>query len=61
MTPTQGNVSRHYRYLLTGEADILSDIEAEEFQRWLDDDQEGLTPPLCAASLPQKISARRIV
>ena len=36
-----------YQYLLTGLPGELTEPEITEFQRWLDDDQDGLTPPLC--------------
>jgi len=50
MTPKQRKVSLHYQYLLTGERDGFSDSEIDDFQRWLDDDQEGLTPPICSGT-----------
>ncbi len=49
MSPEQRKVTLHYQYLLTGEANDLSAPEIEEFQRWLDDDQQGITPPICSS------------
>jgi len=48
MTPERRKVTGHYHYLLTGQDDELSRDDIKEFQRWLDDDQEGVTPPLCS-------------
>lgn len=50
MTPESRKVSLHYQYLLSGKTDALLGSEVEAFQRWLDDDQQGLTPPLCVAT-----------
>ena len=47
MCPEQKKVSSHYHYLLTGKQDILNESEIAQFQSWLDDDQEGIMPPLC--------------
>jgi hypothetical protein len=50
MTPEQARVQRHWRHLVFGstpeEKEGLSPEEADEFQRWLDDERDGLVPPL---------------
>ncbi|MFY9820772.1 MAG: hypothetical protein WAM82_05285 [Thermoanaerobaculia bacterium] len=50
MTPEQARVQRHRRHLVFGQATQeeggLSQEEAAEFQRWLDDERGGLMPPL---------------
>ncbi len=50
MTPEQARVQRHWRHLVFGplpeEEGGLSQEEAAEFQRWLDDEEGGLVPPL---------------
>ena len=63
MTPEQRKVSLHYQYLLTGEQDDLSEQEVSEFQRWLDDDQDAIMPPLCeGAPTPKQLGrANRLV
>jgi hypothetical protein len=49
MTPEQARVQRHWRHLVFGptpEEQRLSPEETAEFQRWLDDEHDGLVPPL---------------
>jgi len=46
MTPERRKVSSHYQYLLTGDAKVISDEEKTDLQKWLDDEEEGLTPPI---------------
>jgi hypothetical protein len=46
MTPELRKVTAHYYYLLTGECQKLSQVEIHDFQKWLDDDGKGITPPL---------------
>jgi hypothetical protein len=46
MTPKQEKVKQHYKYLLTAEDNLLTETEVNDFQRWLDDNAEGLEPPL---------------
>jgi len=56
MTPEQARVQRHWRHLVFGpvpaEKRGLSEEEAEEFQRWLDDERGGLVPPLAQGGRP---------
>jgi len=47
MTPEQRKVNLHYQFVMTGLPAELTEPEITEFQRWLDDDQDGLTPPIC--------------
>ncbi len=58
MTPEQGRVQRHWRHLVFGpvpeEKEGLSPKEAEEFQRWLDDERGGLVPPLAQDGRPSE-------
>jgi hypothetical protein len=50
MTPELARVQRHWRHLVFGPAPEeeggLSPEEVAEFQRWLDDERDGLVPPL---------------
>lgn len=46
MTPELKRVTAHYNFLLTSEVQTLSQGEIDEFQKWLDDDGRGITPPL---------------
>ena len=63
MTPESKKVSLHYQYLVTGSNNGLADTDVAEFQAWLDNDQQGLTPPLCvAAPTPDELRrANRLV
>jgi hypothetical protein len=47
MTPEQRKVIRHYNHVITGKSDGMTEREEKEFQQWLDDDDRGITPPLC--------------
>lgn len=49
MTPELRKVTAHYNFLLTGEPQSLSQDEISDFQKWLDDDGKGITPPLTSA------------
>lgn len=49
MTPERQKVQLHHHYLLTGNAQDLNAQELEEFQKWLDDEHDGITPPLCTS------------
>lgn len=51
MTPKRKLVSSHYDYLLTGKPEGLSSSEVEEFQAWLDDEAEGIAPPIASTPL----------
>ena len=46
MTPPLGKVRANRRLLLKGNAEGLSEKEAAELQAWLDDNWDGLTPPI---------------
>lgn len=50
MTPEQRKVSLHYQYLLIGDAGGLSEAEIARFQQWLDDDEQGVTPPMVSGA-----------
>lgn len=53
MTPERQKVRQHYVFLLTGEADkadSLNQSEQNEFQAWLDDEGDGVVPPLTTHS-----------
>lgn len=54
MTPEQEKVQRHWRHLVFGpsERDGLTEKEAADFQRWLDDERDGLVPPLAEEGRP---------
>ncbi|MBC7818571.1 MAG: ATP-binding protein [Planctomycetaceae bacterium] len=63
MTPENRKVTEHYQYLLAGDVGTLTATEVEEFQRWLDDDQDGVTPPLCVGkpTIEQLQQANRLL
>ena len=63
MTPEYREVSLHYQYLLIGDQGSLNDEEIQVLQRCLDDDQDGVTPPLCSGKpTPDDLSrANRLV
>lgn len=46
MTPECRKVALHYQYLLTGTDEELTSNEMDQFQQWLDNEEEGATPPL---------------
>lgn len=46
MTPESMHVRIHHEYLITGEDDLLSEKDQEEFQNWLDFYYSGIVPPL---------------
>jgi len=46
MTPELRKVTAHYCFLLTGEREVLSQGEIHDFQKWLDDNGKGITPPI---------------
>lgn len=48
MTPDRPKVQLHHHYLLSGNAHDLNEQELEEFQKWLDNEHDGITPPLCS-------------
>jgi Histidine kinase-, DNA gyrase B-, and HSP90-like ATPase len=54
MTPELRKVTTHYNFLLTGEPQTLSQDEMSNFQKWLDDDGRGITPPLTKAKATTK-------
>ena len=47
MTPEYKKVDRHYSYLVTGKPLDLDKEEVEQFQLYLDDQADGVVPPLC--------------
>lgn len=63
MTPEQARVQRHWRHLVFGpvpaEEGGLSQEEAAEFQRWLDDERGGLVPPLAQDGRPGEEDLRQ--
>jgi Histidine kinase-, DNA gyrase B-, and HSP90-like ATPase len=46
MSPRYGLVSAHHEFLLTGQSADLSADQARTFQLWLDQNHDGLEPPL---------------
>jgi hypothetical protein len=46
MTPPLGRVRAHHAHLLSGAGENLSAEEADALQAWLDDNWDGLVPPL---------------
>ena len=63
MTPEQARVQRHWRHLVFGPAPVeeggLSPEEAAEFQLWLDNERDGLVPPLAQDGRPNEADLRR--
>ena len=51
MTPEQRKVSNHYKYLLTGEKEGISEVEIEALCRWLDDEEKGITAPITSKAV----------
>src|SRR5208337_307343 len=58
MTPERRKVSGHYAHLLTGSLGNLSSTEAQEFQAWLDDEGEGIVPPLSVGQVTEAVLHR---
>ncbi len=50
MTPEQRKVTLHYDFLLSGNRGELSIDEVNAFQRWLDDQDRELAPPLASGT-----------
>jgi hypothetical protein len=50
MSPARNQVANVHRYLLTKADGLLSPAEATDFQHWLDEERDGLVPPLCTAA-----------
>jgi hypothetical protein len=48
MSPRYGLVAGHHEFLLTGQSTDLSADQARAFQFWLDQNHEGLEPPLAS-------------
>ena len=46
MTPEVKKVIDHRNYLITGEANDLTEKEIDKFQAWLDEQYDGLEPPI---------------
>lgn len=55
MTPERKKVSGHYEYLLLGKQGDLSSSDIETFQTWLDDEGEGIVPPLTTGQVTAEI------
>ncbi|MCK4825944.1 hypothetical protein KA005_59900, partial [bacterium] len=51
MTPEEGKVNNHYKYLLTGEENGISEVEIEALCRWLDDEEKGITAPITSKAV----------
>lgn len=51
MTPEQRKVSNHYKYLLTGEKEGISEVEIEALCHWLDDEEKGITAPITSKAV----------
>lgn len=63
MTPPLARIDGHLAFLLSGDSSALSAAEADELQAWLDDEWDGLTPPLShqAPTVAELRLARQIV
>lgn len=47
MTPDKRKVTSHHQYIVTGEVGILSDVEINELQSWVDKQDREVSIPLC--------------
>ncbi len=47
MTPKWEKVNSHYTFLLFATPGLLKQEESNEFQKWLDNQEKGVVPPLC--------------
>ena len=54
MTPEEGKVNNHYKYLLTGEEEGISGDEIEALSCWLDDSEKGITVPITSNKVTGK-------
>ena len=54
MTPKEGKVNNHYKYLLTGEEEGINEHEIEALICWLDDTEKGVTIPITSNDLTGK-------
>ena len=54
MTPEEGKVNSHYKYLLTGEKDGMSENDIEILSGWLDDREEGISVPITSKAVTGK-------
>lgn len=48
MTPERRKVQLHHQYLMTGNPQDLDELDLDEFQIWLDNEHDGITPPVCS-------------
>ncbi|MGN7999477.1 HD domain-containing protein [Sphingomonas sp. 22176] len=46
MSPRRDKVKNHYDWLLTAERNLLSSVEQNQFQSWLDTNRSGITAPV---------------
>ena len=46
MSPEQKRVFSHYSYLISGSSPDVTQTEILAFQRWLDEEGRGITPPI---------------
>lgn len=60
MTPEEKKVNQHFEYLLTGKTHNLNATSIDAFQRWLDDDERGISCPLAeGAPTPEILQVAR--
>jgi hypothetical protein len=50
MTPPLAKVEDHLTYVITGDSTALSDYERDEVQAWLDDEWDGMVPPIAGGT-----------
>jgi hypothetical protein len=51
MIPEEGKVNNHYKYLLTGKEEGISEDEIEALCRWLDDEEKGIAAPITSKAV----------
>ncbi len=63
MTPPIARLDQHLAYLFSGNSSEISDEDVESLRSWLDDEWDGLTPPISpkTPAIPEIRLARRIL
>lgn len=51
MSPQRQKIKDHYNWLMTGDTSVLTKLDKESFQNWLDTNRAGLTAPVDSSQI----------